>query len=785
MGTEGNRTRYRSIAARLAAATALACVLGAGAPLPALSQSSDVISARVDPNAQMLLEADTLIYDNDSQTVTAVGGVQIEYDGNRLVAQRVSYDQRTRRLKASGNVEIIERDGNRIYADEIDITDDFGDGFVNALRVETTDNTRFAAESATRRDGSVTTFNQGIYTACEPCRENPEKPPLWQIKAKKIIWNGKTHTVRFEGARFEFFGLPLAVLPSFEIADPTIRRKTGFLLPGIKYSTARGVGVRTPFYFALHPTAELLVTPTYYTRQGFMGEAEFAKRFNNGSFSVKAAGINQQNPAAFAALSTPDTVSASVTKRGMVGTKGRFEINPRWALGWDILVQSDKNFSRTYGIEGYDQLVRRDEIYLTGLGERNSFDLRFMRFRVQEVLPDSAGTARNPRSPWVLPNFDYSKTVDDVAGGELNLDVNGQAIYRQTLHNPAANLVRGIGGTSGRVSGEVEWKRNYITEGGLVVTPLLAARADGIFANPDAASIAAINAFPGATVNIQPSYLRWMATAGLEIRWPFVFSTSSGQHVLEPVAQIFVRPNAPYQSTLGIPNEDAQSLVFDASTLFERDKFSGWDRIEGGTRANVGVRYTGSFGGGWTAHGLFGESFHLAGANPYAQADLVNVGAASGLETSRSDFVGMFGIASPFGLSGSISGRFDETTFAVRRAEAKVGYSNQHGSVTGRYTFIDAQPSYGLPTDRREVQVGGTLKIAQYWSTFASGTYDLQSKVLVSNSVGFAYDDECFNMSLTYSESRPTTGGAPTRSVGFNISLRTLGDFGSTQGLGK
>ena len=55
----------------------------------------------------------------------------------------------------------------------------------------------------------------------------------------------------------------------------------------------------------------------------------------------------------------------------------------------------------------------------------------------------------------------------------------------------------------------------------------------------------------------------------------------------------------------------------------------------------------------------------------------------------------------------------------------------------------------------------------------------------MSNSIGFAYDDECFNMSLTYSESRPTTGGAPTRSVGFNISLRTLGDFGSTQKLSK
>ena len=77
---------------------------------------------------------------------------------------------------AEGNVEIVQPDGTRIYADKVDITDDFKDGFVNALRVETTDNTRFAAQSAERTAGKVTTFNQGVYTACEPCKDNPDKP---------------------------------------------------------------------------------------------------------------------------------------------------------------------------------------------------------------------------------------------------------------------------------------------------------------------------------------------------------------------------------------------------------------------------------------------------------------------------------------------------------------------------------------------------------------------------------------------------------------------------------
>src|SRR5690606_29177468 len=120
-------------------------------------------------------------------------------------------------------------------------------------------------------------------------------------------------------------------------------------------------------------------------------------------------------------------------------------------------------------------------------------------------------------------------------------------------------------------------------------------------------------------------------------------------HVIEPVAQIFVRPDEPFAGRFGVPNEDAQSFVFDASNLFERDKWSGYDRIEGGTRANLGIRYSGTFASGWTADALVGQSYHIAGLNSFATPDLVHAGAESGLETDVSDFVAMVGVSSPDG----------------------------------------------------------------------------------------------------------------------------------------
>jgi LPS-assembly protein len=94
----------------------LACLFSCAFPvLPAFAQDIAALAeGKVSRNAQMLLEADTLVYDNDAQTVTAVGGVQIDYDGNRLVAQRVTYDRNTKRLIASGNVQLVNSDGTKV-----------------------------------------------------------------------------------------------------------------------------------------------------------------------------------------------------------------------------------------------------------------------------------------------------------------------------------------------------------------------------------------------------------------------------------------------------------------------------------------------------------------------------------------------------------------------------------------------------------------------------------------------------------------------------------------------
>lgn len=772
------RSKVHAFAGVLCAGAAI-CALLAAMPFEASAQTALPGDLSVPEDQKMLLASDELIYNNDTGVVIATGGVQIDYGSYKLVADRVEYDQNTGRMRAIGSVEMIEPTGNRIYADDLDVTDDFADGFINALRIETPDNTRIAAESAERSGSMETTFNNGVYTACEQCEKNPERPPLWQVKAERVIQNGETQTIRMERATFELFGMPIAYLPYLELPDHNKKRKTGFLTPSYRTSENLGYGVSVPFYVAISPYMDATFTGTGYSNQGFLGEAEFRRNFADGEVTLRIAGISQLKPEKF----TANTSDALVTERGMIASTGQFRINPRWTFGWNVMAQTDNNFSRTYGIAGYGASTVKSEIYLTGVSNRSYFDLRTYRFDHQDA--DETNVSERQQA-FVHPALDYQRTFSDpIAGGELALNVNGYSLSRKAdeitvrpglaaVDPLNADRYKGFAGDNSRISAELEWKRTFTTMNGLRLTPILAARGDLNSVDVDTAPTDYNGAFAG-----NGSHVRGMVTAGLEASYPVLVTTPNSSHVIEPVAQVFVRPNERLAG--GIPNEDAQSFVFDATSLFERDKFAGFDRAEGGSRANVGIRYSGNYANGMTTYATFGQSYHLAGLNSFATADLAQATRNSGLEDDVSDFVGAIGVTAANGFSLAASARFDKDDFRAERTDVRAGYSNSSLSLSTTYSEIKApRPFLASDEDRQEVTGFASLKLHEYWSVAASASYDLVDKEFNRHSFGLLYEDECYAFSLTYQDIRDddNTSGRDW-SVGARLSFRTLGGIGA------
>ena len=744
------------------------------------------------PNdGQMLVQAVEVDYDYNNQRVSAVGNVQMFYNGTSVEADKVIYDQKTKRLHAEGNIRLTDAEGKITYANVMDLSDDYRDGFVDSLRVDTEDQTRMAATRADRSAGNYTVFENGVYTACAPCKDDPKKPPLWQVKGARIIHNQSERMMYFENAQLEFFGVPMAYLPYFSTPDPTVKRKTGFLMPSYTSTTGYGFGVDVPFYWALAPDYDMTITPRITTRQGVLGQVEFRQRLMDGSYQIRAYGIDQLDQKVYAGQ------PGDRQFRGALDTKGQFAINDKWVWGWDGVVMSDYYFFSDYRLAQYRDPLNSflslpteaiSQLYLTGVGNRSFFDARAIYYL--------SFSGNQDKVPVIHPVIDYNNVLNfNVFGGEFSYKTNFTSLTRSTaafdpittLANtnglclnasadplarlPSQCLLRGMPGTYTRATAEVQWRKSFTDPLGQIWTPFAILRADAIDAS--------ISNQPGVS-NFLPvgdtQALRAMPAVGLEYRYPFINVQPWGSTTIEPIAQVILRPNETYAGKL--PNEDAQSLVFDASNLFAVDKFSGYDRVEGGGRANVGVQATTQFDRGGAINFLFGQSYQLFGMNSFAVADATNTGLDSGLARQKSDYVAKVSYSPNRTYAFSTRARFDEQTMNVNRFEAEGRATFDRWSVSLMYGNYAAQPELGYLTRREGLLGSASIKVAANWVVSGAARWDLEANKVNQYIVGAGYVDDCFVLAANYVTSYNYSAGIapPTLNHTFmlQIGLRTI-----------
>src|SRR5262245_34981035 len=381
---------------------------------------------------QMLVRAEEINYDYTNERVSAVGNVQLYFGSSTLEADRVIYDQKTKRLHAEGNVQLTEGDGTVTHGEIMDLSDDYRDGFVDSLRLDAPEQTRFAAPRA-ERSGHFTVFHNGVYTACEPCVEDPMKPPKWQVKAARIIHDQDEKMLYFEDARLEFVGVPLAYLPYMSAPDPTVKRKTGFLSPNYSTSSIYGFGVTVPYYWSLAPDYDFTFTPMITSKQGPLLQGEWRQRLLDGAYSIRVTGIFQLDKDPF--VNTPGFRDW----RGSVDTAGQFNISDKWTWGWNGTVLSDRNYLYDYGLIRNLQIPTNllnvsvdyalSQVYLAGRGDRSYFDARALYFYGLSPVDNQS------QLPIVHPVVDHDYVFKSpIFGGELSFHNNLTSISRETAN---------------------------------------------------------------------------------------------------------------------------------------------------------------------------------------------------------------------------------------------------------------------------------------------------------------------------------------------------------------
>jgi LPS-assembly protein len=438
--------------------------------------------------------------------------------------------------------------------------------------------------------------------------------------------------------------------------------------------------------------------------------------------------------------------------RGYLDANGRFQFTPEWSLTGSIRVASDRTFLRRYDLSREDRL--RSVVNLERIDDKSYLSVAGWATQTLRIIADQG------QIPIALPAIDYRRLVNDpVLGGRIQLQANTLA------------LVRTDGQDTQRAFAAAKWDLRRMTGVGQVVTLTALLRGDVYHTQDTLSTITeAYRGREGWTT-------RGVATAAIDVEWPFVGTAFGGTQVLKPRVQLVASPQT---RNLAIPNEDSRAIDLEDSNLFALNRFAGYDRIEDGARITWGLDWE------LTRPGLrikstIGQSYRLEDQN----AIFPN---GTGLSERVSDFVGRTEVRVGNLVSLTHRYRLDKDNFIVRRNELdaaigsartylEIGYLRLNRNIT---TVEDL-------ADREELRAAGRIAFARNWSIFGSGIFSLSSAEdnpfftlegfePIRTRVGIAYQDECMEFGATFRRDFVTAGDA-LRGNTFQIffALRNLG----------
>jgi LPS-assembly protein len=728
---------------------ALALALGFGALLAAgmahaqLSQLTSGGTA-VSRNQPVAFTADTVEYDQQKSLVTAKGHVEAWQNGHVLRADEVTFNRQTGVATARGHVTLIEPSGQVLFADAAQLDQGLRDGILTAIRARLAQNGKLAANGGRRTGGVLNSMSKVVYSTCNLCKQHPERPPLWQIRAASATEDAQHKRIEYTDAEMQMFGVPVAYFPYFWTAEPSSKRTSGLLVPSFGVSSHIGGFFAQPYYWVIDDQSDATFTPMVTTNAGPEIDLEYRRRFNSGYIDLNgSAGYFENSP------------------QGTIDANGLFDLNDTWRAGFSVNRASSTDFINDYHLShdvGSDASLLTSNIYAEGFGEGaySRVGTRFYQGLTTSIT--------NSKLPVVLPTYQYDYVGQpDALGGTLSLDTR------------LFNVMRDDGTNTRRGSLVVEWDRPVTGSLGELWTFKL---------HGDAA------AYNASQFNEQPNFAtvsdvndaRALPQAAVDVRWPFERNSGAwGTQLIEPMAEIIVGPNEGDSQLNKYPNEDSLDLEFSDANLFGFNRFGGIDRLQGGSRANVAM-HAAWYLGGTALDGLVGQSYNTT--------TTTWLPSFSGLRDQVSDVVGHLDFTPGNWLDTTYRFRLDHRDLAMRVSDvtASTGYGRYRLTAGYLYTTFDpyyfydqAQPlpansQYFLP--RNEI----TLAANGGWSDYRFDAYaqrDLTNHQMIAVGGDAVYENECFIMDLKfYRRYTSLNGDSGSTTLLLQLTFKTIGQFG-------
>jgi LPS-assembly protein len=693
-------------------------------------------------------EANTVSYDSDSETVTAEGDVVLRSGDQSVRSDAVTWNRATGEIVATGNIRFVDEDGNQLFTDRLELTDELKAGAMTNLLLAFREGGRLAAVEGRRSDNGDVVLERAAYSGCAVVDEDGcDKQPSWRVTARRVFYDAEAKTVRFERAYLELFGKRVLPLPGLSIRSDG-GANSGFLIPDFGITTTNGVEVVGSYFWRLASNRDLLLSAYLYSDAAPMASAQYRHLTRLGAFQVTG----------FLTYGERIPLNASLPAeendiRGYIFANGRFQLDQNWSVTGSARYATDRTFLRRYDISRDDRLRSMVDV------ERIDDDsyLSISGWATQALLvPIPQGTV-----PIALPLIDYRHRLDEpILGGQIELQANSLAITRTT------------GQDTQRAFARAQWNLRRITGLGQEVTFTALVRGDVYHSDEN-------------NLTLTPTYrgdmgwqTRGIAIGPVDVKWPFVGGFLGGTQVVTPRVQLVASP--PIEN-LDIPNEDSRSIDLEDSNLFALNRFPGYDRVEDGVRITYGADWAAEFPG-WRIKATVGQSYRVTD-KPTLFPD------GTGLTSEFSDFVGRTEVRYRDFLRFRHRYRVDKDNLAVRRndIDATVGSDETYVELGYLRLNRDIDLTSEDLQDREELRAAGRVAFARYWSVFGSAVVNLTDREEdpsftadgfkpLRTRLGLAYADDCLEFGFTWRRDYASLADAE-RGDTFHIyfSLRNLG----------
>ncbi|MEO1106485.1 MAG: LPS assembly protein LptD [Pseudomonadota bacterium] len=689
------------------AVTAPAALLAQTAPAPATNQATQ-------QDEPALLVADK-IFITPERVLVAEGNVEAFQGDAKVSAQRITFDRETGKLSLEGPIRIDQGGRTTLLADSAELDDGLQNGLLIGARMVFDQQVQVASVQARRASGRYTQFSKVAATSCHVCANG--KPPLWQIRARKVTHDQLERQLYFEGAQLRVLDYPVFYFPYLRLPDPTLERATGFLAPSFRRTSQLGLGLQVPYFIKLGDNKDLTLTPFVSASTRTLGY-RYRQAFVNGRIQFEGA-------------YTRDDVQRD-QDRGYLFANGFFNLRNDFRLTFDLKTTSDDAYLADYGLPDLDRL--RSEIALTRIKRDTAFRTSLIHYK---TLRDSEEQDEIPSRVFDL-NYE-KRFFPNTVGGEMRLGFVAHAHERTSDENV-------VGRDIARATFDAEWLRSWTFASGL--------RADAqIGAAIDTFNIRNDDAFPSNVTRTTPR-------AALTLRYPMTRREQTGAtQFLEPIVQFGWTD----VSDTDVPNDESTFQEFDQGNLLSLSRFPAEDQREDGATAVVGVNWARYKSNGWQALATIGQVFR-ADADP-------NFNLTSGLQGTKSDLLVAGQIKTANGWS--LAGRgLIESDFSFTRAEIRGAWTGEFSAISGSYVWQEPDPAENLDEEVSEIWLRGRHQIDQNWLTRASARYDLANSEPIRLGLGVTYQNECvqFNMSINRRFTSTTTI-EPSTEFGFTVTL--------------